>query len=57
MDMNNPHAGMDMSNPHAGMDMGGGGGTDVTKMGLSAPDPNRQIDPTHRVAGTIKIHP
>lgn len=57
----NPHAGMDMNgaDPHAGVDMGGnphgGGGTDVTKMGLAAPDPNRPIDPTHRIAGTIAV--
>ncbi|HTR49491.1 MAG TPA: hypothetical protein VMJ10_02220 [Kofleriaceae bacterium] len=62
----NPHAGMDMSNgspgpvdpngpnPHAGMDMGGGG-TDVSKLGLPAPDPNRAIDPTHRVRGVIAV--
>ena len=47
-------------NPHAGLDMGGGnphtgGGTDVTKLGLSAPDPDRQIDPSHRIAGTITV--
>lgn len=57
----NPHAGMDMNgaDPHAGVDMGGnphgGGGVDVTKMGLAAPDHNRQIDPTHRIAGTIAV--
>lgn len=46
-----PHAGVDMANPH------GGGGTDVTKLGLAAPDPNRKIDPDHRVAGTITVDP
>ena len=62
----NPHTGLDMggdgdpSNPHAGLDMGGGnphtgGGTDVTKLGLSAPDPDRPIDPSHRIAGTITV--
>jgi hypothetical protein len=66
----NPHAGLDMSaasNPHAGLDMGGdphagldmqgaqAGGTDVTKLGLAAPDPNRRIDPSHRVTGTITV--
>jgi hypothetical protein len=64
----NPHAGMDMNgdgvpdNPHAGMDMNGDGlpdnphaGTDVTKLGLAAPDPDRRIDPNHRVTGTITI--
>jgi len=69
-DPSNPHAGLDMggdpSNPHAGLDMSGdpsnphagphaGGGTDVTKLGLSAPDPDRPIDPTHRVAGMIAV--
>ena len=46
-----PHAGVDMNNPH------GGGSPDVAKMGLPPPDPNRKLDPTHRVSGTIKIHP
>jgi hypothetical protein len=66
-DPNNPHAGLDMggdgdpNNPHAGLDMTGGnphtagGGTDVTKLGLSAPDPDRPIDPGHRIAGTITV--
>ena len=35
--------------PHAG------GGPDVAKMGLPAPDPNRPIDPTHHVKGMIAI--
>ncbi|HEU4732883.1 MAG TPA: hypothetical protein VFT22_33540 [Kofleriaceae bacterium] len=51
-DPSDPHAGLDMSqNPHAG------GGTDVTKLGLSAPDPDRPIDPTHRIAGTLIVDP
>jgi hypothetical protein len=66
-DPSNPHAGLDMggdgdpSNPHAGLDTGGdphaggGGGTDVTKLGLAAPDPDRAIDPSHRIAGTITV--
>jgi len=60
-DPSNPHAGMDMgdpSNPHAGLDMTnphGGGGTDVTKLGLAAPDPDRPIDPSHRVTGVIAV--
>lgn len=33
------------------------GGTDVSKMGLPPPDPNRPIDPTHHVSGVIKLHP
>jgi hypothetical protein len=63
VDMNNPHAGVDMNNPHAGVDMNGGGGapgaggTDVSKMNLPSPDPNRAMDPTHHVKGVIKIHP
>jgi len=60
-----PHAGLgidpvdpsaDPSDPHAGLDMGGGSGTDVTKLGLPAPDPNRKIDPTRYVKGVIKVH-
>jgi hypothetical protein len=51
------------SDPHAGLDMNGdgepdnphGGGTDVTKLGLAAPDPDRPIDPSHRVTGTITV--
>jgi hypothetical protein len=65
-DPSNPHAGLDMSgeggdpsDPHAGLDMSrnphAGGGTDVTKMGLAAPDPDRPIDPNHRIAGTISV--
>jgi hypothetical protein len=61
-DPTNPHAGLDMSgdptNPHAGLDMSnphGGGGTDVTKLGLAAPDPDRPIDPSHRVVGVIAV--
>ena len=64
----NPHAGLDMgdpSNPHAGLDMDGdgepdnphAGGTDVTKLGLPAPDPDRPIDPSHRITGTITVDP
>jgi hypothetical protein len=59
----NPHAGAamggDPADPHAGLDMSGnpheGGGTDVTKLGLAAPDPNRKIDPSHRVTGVISV--
>lgn len=46
-----PHAGL---NPHAGM---GGGSPDVGAMGLPAPDPNRPIDPSHRVKGVIALGP
>jgi hypothetical protein len=71
-DPSDPHAGVDMtggdpSDPHAGVDMtggdparnphGAGGGMDVTKLGLQGPDPNRPIDPTHRVTGIISIAP
>jgi hypothetical protein len=59
---NDPHAGIDMggaTNPHAGIDLSNnphaGGGTDVTKMGLAAPDPNRAIDPNRRVTGLISV--
>ena len=45
--------GRDPSNPHAGMAMGGG--TDVTKLGLAAPDPNRPINPSHRITGVIGV--
>jgi hypothetical protein len=53
------------NNPHAGLKMnaqGGGQGEptsgDIAKMGQAlAPDPNRAIDPTHRVAGMITISP
>jgi len=47
-----PHAGVDMNNPHGGA----AGSPDVSKMGLTPPDPNRKIDPNHRVTGTIKPH-
>src|SRR5690606_36566826 len=51
MNMNAPHAGMNMNDPHAGM---GGGGVDVTQLGLKAPDPDRPIDKTRTLSGTIK---
>jgi hypothetical protein len=40
-----------------GMPPAMGGGADVSKMGLPAPDPNRVVDPTHHVRGTIRVHP
>ncbi|HEY0189545.1 MAG TPA: hypothetical protein VGC42_00390 [Kofleriaceae bacterium] len=49
----NPHAGMDTAsptNPHTA-----GGGVDVTKMGLAAPDPDRKLDPSHRLTGMIVV--
>ena len=65
-DPSNPHAGLDMggdpSNPHAGLDMDGdprtphaSGGTDVTRLGLAPPDPDRNIDPNHRVTGLVAV--
>ena len=53
-DAENPHGGMDMSDPHGGS---GGGGVDVSQLGLPPPDPNRKIDPAHRLAGIIKVGP
>jgi hypothetical protein len=41
-----------MASPH-----GAGGGTDVTQLGLSAPDPSRPMDPTHYLRGVITIDP
>ena len=35
---------------------GGGGGPDVTKMGFNAPDPDRKVDPSHRITGTLKVN-
>lgn len=61
-DPSDPHAGLgiDPADPHAGLGIdpagGGAGGPDVAAMGLPAPDPNRAIDPTRFVKGTIKIH-
>ena len=48
-----PHAGLDMggADPHAGLDMGGNPG------GLEAPDPNRAIDPSKFVKGTLSASP
>jgi len=58
----NPHEGLDMSqvggdpaggaNPH-----GAAGGVDVSKLGLVAPDPNRKIDPTKYIRGTLSVDP
>ncbi len=51
----NPHAGMAMGDPHAGVDMGGaGGGVDVMQLGLPPPDPNRPIDLSKSLTGTLK---
>jgi hypothetical protein len=48
VDMADPHAGVDMADPHAGVDMTGPGG-------LPAPDPNRPIDPSKFIRGTIAL--
>jgi hypothetical protein len=55
---NNPHAGL-KRNAQGGGAPGGapGGAVDPSKMGALAPDPNRKIDPTHRITGVIAIHP
>ncbi len=34
---------------------GGGSGPDVTQLGLNAPDPNRKVDPTRHIRGTLKV--
>lgn len=50
-DGENPHGDMgggDMGNPHAG-------GIDVTQLGIEGPDPDRKIDPSRRVTGTIRV--
>lgn|GEM_PF-879417 len=50
------------NNPHAGLKLNAQGGTapggiDTSKMGALAPDPNRKIDPSHRIIGVIAVHP
>lgn len=40
---------------HPPMEGGGGGGPDVTKMGLQPPDPQRAVDPNNRIRGTLKV--
>ena len=69
-DRANPHAALgldpngqpmgqdsDPADPRGGMDTSGQpmAGQDMSKLGLPPPDPNRPIDPTHRIAGTIKV--
>jgi hypothetical protein len=65
VDPTDPHAGLGigpvggsggMGNPHGADNPHGAGGPDVTQLGLPAPDPNRKIDPTRFVKGSIKIH-
>lgn len=62
-DPDDPHAGVDMTggggqdNPHAGVDMTGGGANPhggVDMAAAMAPDPDRPMDPTHRIKGVIK---
>jgi hypothetical protein len=56
----NPHGGSDqpaMPPGHPPIDNPHGGGTDVSKLGIPPPDPNRKINPNNRVKGVIKIHP
>lgn len=56
-----PHAGLDLGamggDPHAGVDMGGMGGDpmggDPMMAGMAPPDPNRPIDPTKYLKGSI----
>ena len=52
-----PHAGRDMGgagDPHAGLDMGGAGAMDPAMANLQPPDPDRPIDPSKVVRGTIR---
>jgi hypothetical protein len=59
----NPHT--QPANPHgdpSGMppghpDISNAHGTDVSKLGLPPPDPNRPINPNNKVKGVIKVHP
>ncbi len=62
---NNPHAKTvnphgdsqpDLPPDHPPIDNPHGGGTDVSKMGLQGPDPNRAINPNNRIKGVIKVH-
>jgi hypothetical protein len=57
---NDPHAGVPGAppiNPHAGVPGAPQGGTDVTNLGLPAPDPNRAIDPKRFLEGTLSVKP
>jgi hypothetical protein len=68
---NDPHAGLDMSGQGAVDDtdgtqalppghpsvQGGAGGDMSQATGLPPPDPNRPMDPSHRIAGVIKVAP
>jgi hypothetical protein len=54
-----PLGGGGQVDPHAGVagapPLGGGGGVDVAAMGLPEPDPNRPIDPTKVLTGTVAL--
>lgn len=53
-----PHAGIPGAPPLSGAETGnphGGGGVDVAQMGLPAPDPNRPVDESKVLAGTIDV--
>lgn len=53
-----PHAGVPGAPPLSGAENPhGAGGVDVTAMGLPAPDPDRPIDPTKVLEGTIDLPP
>jgi len=46
-----------MENPHAGNPHAGGGGVDVTQLGLPSPDPSRSIDASKRLKGRLRVSP
>ena len=54
-----PHAGVQGAPPLNGHEAsphgGGGGGVDVAAMGLPPPDPDRPIDPTKVIEGTLDV--
>ena len=62
-DPTDPHAGFSgagAGDPHAGLEGAAGnphaiGGADVRALGLAPPDPDRAIDPSRRIAGTITL--
>ena len=58
LDMSDPHAGLDMSDPHDGLDTGGGHTDDHPPMdpmtGLEPPDPDRPIDASKFLRGTLR---
>lgn len=50
-----PHAGVPGAPPLGGT--GGGGGVDVAQLGLPPPDPNKPVDPSKFLEGTIALGP